>query len=260
MINKTGKDADWFSKINIEAGKKGLYDFSSGMDKKAIYDPRKDPRVRRDKMRNRKNQQSDSRIKLENLSESELNYYYSILSDYGYWMSQAFVAESNKDAISLNHLRSIYDDLKLNELDEFFKTPGATEHISNLNMGDLDAYEIAKIKPGDMLKSINEFINEISNNNPNWENDPQIYDDNYGYMTDEHQARYNKQEEISDQLSQLDMPLPDKNKALGAASKGDFETAQNIIDEYTKNQNKQSPMESPAQPQKPQIRLRPPGM
>jgi 5-formyltetrahydrofolate cyclo-ligase len=35
MINKTGQDADWFSNINIEAGKKGLYDFSSGLEKKA---------------------------------------------------------------------------------------------------------------------------------------------------------------------------------------------------------------------------------
>jgi hypothetical protein len=34
MIKKTGQDADWFSKIDITAGKE-LHDFTSGMDKKA---------------------------------------------------------------------------------------------------------------------------------------------------------------------------------------------------------------------------------
>ena len=36
MINKISKDPDWFNNINIEAGKKGLFDFSSGMVKKSI--------------------------------------------------------------------------------------------------------------------------------------------------------------------------------------------------------------------------------
>jgi hypothetical protein len=39
MIRKISKEPDWFSKINIEAGKKGLFDFSSGMDKKAQHIP-----------------------------------------------------------------------------------------------------------------------------------------------------------------------------------------------------------------------------
>jgi hypothetical protein len=41
MINKTGQDPEWFNNINIEAGKKGLYDFSSGMDKEAQVKPKK---------------------------------------------------------------------------------------------------------------------------------------------------------------------------------------------------------------------------
>ena len=38
MINKISKDTEWFNNINIEAGKKGLFDFSNGMDKKSQWE------------------------------------------------------------------------------------------------------------------------------------------------------------------------------------------------------------------------------